>query len=140
LRQLLASAMGEQITVYLLGRDAVICMPPLAQASANEQLQTLMEWWYQGLQRILPTASKTALALLSKGNPYDSYNGGFNQIPPGESKDPCLSRIWPDFAALSAEPEWEACSRGIYGPLQEWVDTMIQVQKIQDGSNDEENP
>ena len=135
LRQLAAAALGHQVTGYLLGRDAIVEMPPLDPAEARAVLQDLMECWSDGMNRPLPTASRTALALLAEGNPQAAYDGGFQVA--GEAQDSCLARLWPDFEALAAEPDWEETSRRLYGPLSHWLQTGLIVTRL-DGADGED--
>jgi exodeoxyribonuclease V gamma subunit len=92
------------------------------------------------MDRPLPTACKTALALAQDGNPRAVYDGGFQMS--GEVDEPCLARLWPDFSALSAEADWQDCSETLYGPLAGWIKTQIDVTLINDfvaSSNDAED-
>jgi exodeoxyribonuclease V gamma subunit len=73
----------------------------------------------------LPTACKTALALLKDENPGDTYDGGF--MMDGEAVEPCLARLWPEFESLSADPEWQTVSRQLYSPLLSWIDRHVSV-------------
>jgi hypothetical protein len=49
----------------------------------------------------LPTACKTALALVQEGDPRATYDGGFDID--GEVADLCLARLWPEYAELEAQ-------------------------------------
>lgn len=140
LRQLAAAALGHKVTGFLLARDAIISMQPIAQASALDTLNNLLACWRAGMDRPLPTACKTALALVQDGNPRAVYDGGYQTS--GEVDEPCLARLWPDFSALSSEADWQDCSETLYGPLAEWMKTQIDVTLINDfvaSSNDTED-
>jgi exodeoxyribonuclease V gamma subunit len=56
------------------------------------------------------------------------YDGGFEVA--GENADLCLARLWPDFAALSAEPDFADVSNGLYGPLADWLEHHITIAAI----------
>ncbi len=128
IRQLAAAAEGHVVTGYLVGRDAIVVMDPVEPAQAQLVLSALISCWREGLERPLPTACKTALALLAGEDPRAAYNGGYDSRPPGEvNHEMCLARLWPDFDHLSAEPEWEAWSRRLYGPLVEWAGKDVRV-------------
>jgi exodeoxyribonuclease V gamma subunit len=128
LRQLAISATGMQVTGYLVARDAIVTMKPLDPVQAQEALRELVCLWRDGMNRPLPTACKTALALVQEGDPRAVYDGGFDIG--GENQDLCLARLWPDFAALSAEDDFDDVSRALYGPLAEWMEHFISVEQI----------
>jgi len=129
LRQLAAAAMGMTVTGKLVARDAIVTMKPMARADAHEALAALVRMWRDGMNRPLPAACKTALALAQQGDPRAVYDGGFDIS--GENADLCLARLWPDFAALSAEEEWADCSLELYGPLAAWLQDYITITPIE---------
>jgi exodeoxyribonuclease V gamma subunit len=71
-----------------------------------------------------------------EGDPRSVYDGGFELS--GENEDPCLSRLWPDFAALSAEPGFADASRALYQPLADWLAQSVTVQPIDGAGEGEE--
>lgn len=129
LRQLAISATGMQVTGHLVARDAIVTMMPLDPEQAREALRELVCLWRDGMNRPLPTACKTALALVGDGDPRAVYDGGFDAN--GENHDLCLRRVWPDFSALSAEPDFHDVSRALYGPLADWMEQCITVAQIE---------
>ena len=80
------------------------------------------------MNRPLPIACKTGLALAQDADPRKIYDGGFQMN--GEGDDPCLARLWPDFDALSAEPDWVRCATTLYGPLAQWITEHITISPI----------
>ncbi|MES2349073.1 MAG: exodeoxyribonuclease V subunit gamma [Pseudomonadota bacterium] len=128
LRQLAVAAAGLPVSGYLVARDAIVTMKPLPQAEAQEALRELVCLWRDGMNRPLPTACKTALALAQDGDPRAVYDGGFEIS--GENDDLCLARLWPDFAALSAEPDFADVSQALYGPLADWLEQQITIAAI----------
>ena len=128
LRQLATAAAGEQVTGYLVARDATLLMEPLEQETARSQLAAIVDLWRRNLDQPLPVATKTALALVQNGDPRATYNGGFEMA--GEVADEALARLWPDFAALSADPAWFECATALYGPLADWVDQHVVVHPL----------
>jgi exodeoxyribonuclease V gamma subunit len=128
LRQLAVAAAGLPVSGYLVARDAIVTMKPLPQAEAREALRELVCLWRDGMNRPLPTACKTALALAQGGDPRAVYDGGFEIL--GENQDLCLARLWPDFAALSAEPDFADVSQALYGPLADWLEQQITITAI----------
>ena len=89
---------------------------------ACASLGVLVALWREGMNRPMPTACRTALALVGEGDPRAIYDGGFELS--GERDDLCLARLWPDFAALAREEAWIDCSRELYGPLADWLGTI----------------
>jgi exodeoxyribonuclease V gamma subunit len=128
LRQLAVAAAGMPVTGHLVARDAIVTMKSLDQAEAQEALRELVCLWRDGMNRPLPTACQTALALAQGGDPRAVYDGGFEVS--GENQDLCLARLWPDFAALSAQPDFADISEALYGPLAHWLDQHITIAAI----------
>jgi exodeoxyribonuclease V gamma subunit len=129
LRQLGAAAMGEQVTGYLVARDAVVTMAPLDPVEARARLGALVALWKRNMDQPLPVACKTALALVLGGDPRTTYDGGFELS--GEAEDLCLARLWPDFGALSSNEEWSASAQALYGPLAEWLGQQVSVTQME---------
>jgi exodeoxyribonuclease V gamma subunit len=132
LRQLAAAAAGMPVTGYLVARDAIVTMKALPRDEALEALRELVCLWRDGMNRPLPTACKTALALAQGGDPRAVYDGGFEIS--GENEELCLARLWPDFAALSAQPDFADVSEALYGPLAGWLEQHITIEAIEAGS------
>ena len=131
LRQLAAAAAGMPVTGYLVARDAIVTMKALPRDEALEALRELVCLWRDGMNRPLPTACKTALALAQGGDPRAVYDGGFEVS--GENEELCLARLWPDFAALSAQPDFVDVSEALYGPLANWLEHHITIEAIDAG-------
>jgi len=129
LRQLAASAQGASFTGLLVARDAVVTMAPLAQADAHAVLAGLVTLWRANMDAPLPTACKTALALVTGGDPRTTYDGGFEVS--GEGTDETLARLWPEYAALAAEPDHARVAQALYGPLASWLKDHLSVQPIE---------
>ena len=137
LRQLVSAALGHTVTGYLVGRDAFVMLQALDGAESKATLIKLLQYWRAGRNRPLPTAFKTALALIRQENPDEVYNeGGFNNMPPPEVADLCLARLWPSYQELSAEADFEACSNDIYAPFNAWLLSKTSVQLIAAGVED----
>jgi exodeoxyribonuclease V gamma subunit len=119
LRQLAAAAQGFPVAGILVARDVVAHFAPLEPGEARARLAVLVQWWRDGMDRPLPVACRTALALLAEGDARGAYDGDYNRD--GEVKDLCLARLWPEFAALAREPGWLPCAQQLYGPLADWM-------------------
>ncbi len=132
LRQLAAAALSYPVTGILVARDAIVKMRPLDPVRAGQSLGALVALWREGMNQPLPTACKTALALFRGGDARATYDGGYDLA--GERAELCLARLWPDFAALSAEDAWPDCSLELYGPLAAWLDEDITIEAIGAGA------
>ena len=132
-RQLALSAAGHRIRGFLVGRDAVLELPAIDPAEASATLHTLLMLWQQGMVHPLPTALRTAVALLTGGESvarlvYDGASYANNQSSP-EGALPALARLWPDYAALAATPGHAEISAQLYTPLLDWA-AKIRVHPI----------
>ncbi|NRR32020.1 exodeoxyribonuclease V subunit gamma [Oxalobacteraceae bacterium] len=128
LRQLAAAAAGMPVTGLLVARDAIVTMRPLGREEALAALGDLVAIWHDGMNRPLPVACKTALALVQQGDPRAIYDG--DHLRSGENEDLCLARMWPDFADLASQEEWQDCAQALYGPLADWLQQQITVAVI----------
>jgi exodeoxyribonuclease V gamma subunit len=137
LRQLAAGAAGGAggdsagITGYLVARDGIVEMAPIAQDEAQATLERLATLWRANLDHPLPVACKTALAQLQEGDPREIYDGGFELR--GEVEDPCLARLWPEFALLRASGGWPDVAEALYGPLVAWLNEGVTVTRFEGG-------
>jgi exodeoxyribonuclease V gamma subunit len=129
LRQLAAAAAGMPVAGWVVARDAILAMAPLAPAAAQAQLSTLAALWRANLDRPLPLACRTALALLTGGDARETYDGGFETD--GEVADDCLARLWPEFALLRAAGGWPEVAEALYGPLVAWLRDGVAVTPLE---------
>ena len=137
---LAACASGLELHSVQLGLDGQVVLPPLPQAQALEQLQTLVQAYRQAWQRPLPVACKTAWAYWqtqSRQTAFPQADGKSDK--PGKAdkaKDPheeaqkvfeggpyggeiqesaYLARAFDSYQDLEAElPHW---AQLLYGPL-----------------------
>jgi exodeoxyribonuclease V gamma subunit len=130
LRQLAAAAGGARITGYLVARDATLQLDPIDPAIAHAALENIVALWRANLDRPLAVACKTALAHLAGGDPREAYDGGFEIN--GEVDDPCLARLWPEFAVLRAAGDWPRTAEMLYGPLAAWLGDSVTVSRFGD--------
>lgn len=126
LRQLAAAAMGVAVTGLLVARDATLEMAPLDQAAAMDRLRRLVALWRANLDAPLPVACKTALAQLAGNDARETYEGGF-EIRGEVELEPCLARLWPDFAHLRASGAWPGTADALYGPLANWLKAGVTI-------------
>ncbi len=126
IRHVALAAHGYSALGYVVGRDKTVRLNPLVPQQAIETLQTLLSLWLEGMQRPLPVACKTALAWLREEDASIVYEGGYKRR--GECQDDAaLARLWPDFAALRLDPDWERFSKALYQPLVDWVREGTQI-------------
>ncbi|MCV2359703.1 exodeoxyribonuclease V subunit gamma [Paucibacter sp. TC2R-5] len=133
-RLLAASACGVTLRGVLVGKDATVTLEPLPHDQAQALLSDLLLAWSEGMHggmnganAPLPLALSTGLALLSgKGDAALVYEGGFRSD--GEGEEPCLARLFPDFAALSADGRFEVLARRLYEPFQQWVKSCAKLE------------
>ena len=120
-QHLAGCAAGMNLQTLVIGSDTVIEIDPLTQTEAHEQLKTLVEAWYQGMQAPLPVACKTAFAWLgavaekAMDTAQAQYEG--DDWNSGEvDNDAYLGRFFPSFASLTSE--------AIQGGFVEWANTF----------------
>jgi exodeoxyribonuclease V gamma subunit len=135
LRQLAAAASGARMTGYLVARDATLRLEPLDPGIAHAALENLVALWRANLDQPLAVACKTALAHLAGNDPREAYDGGFEIN--GEVDDPCLARLWPEFAVLRAAGDWPRTAEALYGPLAAWLRDSVGVSRFgEEGGKD----
>ncbi len=107
----------------LIGPDAIFSLPPLHKADAAAQFSALLQCYVKALQGPLPLACKTALAFVvgDENGAAQCYEGSDFQgdyAITAEVRDyPILQRYWPDYAALSADPDFSVLSQAMYLPM-----------------------
>ena len=129
LRQLAAAACGEAVAGCLVARDAVVEMAPMEARTAFDTLAGLVGLRRRNLDAPLPVACLTSLSWLAGDDARAVYEGGF-QMEGEAQREPCLARLWPDFAALAAQPEALASAEALYAPLLEWIKQDIAVSPL----------
>lgn len=130
LRQLAASAAGAGVSGYLVARDAVLTLPPLAPEEARATLAGIVHLWRCNLDAPLPVACKTALAHLAGADARAAYDGKRDEVRGEVREEPCLARLWPEFAHLVAAGGWPDLAQELYGPLAQWMNEQIQVTPL----------
>ena len=121
---LLASACGHPVDTLVLGRDLAVQARAVDPADAREVLIDLLQAWREALQAPLPVACLTALTWLDKPeNAPRLYNP--SDRGRGEGEDVYLARLYPDFAALTADGRMPDLAERLYGPLKAWLDSSV---------------
>ncbi len=141
---LTASACGHALQGLLIGRDVMLRLTPPAPDTACQVLSDLLQAWHHGLGQILPVALRSALAGLREADEpdawstdaldaaqktYDGQEGGYGGWP--ERDEPALARLYPDWAAISAEPDaFATWAEALYRPLLDWTQRHIRVEPL----------
>lgn len=144
-RCLASAACGCPADGIVIGEGAMVRVSPPAQADAIATLTALMQASRDGLggDSPLPTAVKTGVAWLSKPETARAaYEGQFRSPVPGEGREACLARVFPDFASLAAHSDFEAATQRLYQPYRQWLAdhvtvTMLNSETAEQGAGDE---
>jgi exodeoxyribonuclease V gamma subunit len=118
LQQLVANAQGAPVTTWQFGLDDAVQLVARTQAQASAVLDTLVDYWQQGLQRPLPVLPKTALCFVQtqdEAKCRELFEGGYQFSGELESA-PELARYYPDFTSLlqGGFADW---AQKLYAPL-----------------------
>ena len=128
-RCLVAAACGVPAGGVIVGRDAWLSLDPLPQDEALAALQTLVQTWQAGSAEPLPLASRSALVHAAGGEAALVYEGRAYPLvaAPGECSEPCLARLYPDFAALAGDGRFGMLADALFGPMLDWIETRVQI-------------
>ncbi|MDP2004107.1 MAG: exodeoxyribonuclease V subunit gamma [Rubrivivax sp.] len=134
LRCLATAACGQPAEGWLIGADAVLRVTPPEADGARATLFALMGHCSDGLSgdKPVPTAVQTGLAVLhgvAAARTAFEGSGDFGGAT-GEGREACLARLYPDFAALQAEPAFEPGSRALYADYGAWLATHVTVEAL----------
>lgn len=123
LRLLAASACDVPLAGVLIGSDVVVALQALGDRQASRRtLQGLMQAFAEQATAKAPppTALRTGLRWLADPDKAAlTYDGSFER--PGERREPCLARLFPDYEALAAAPGFEAATRRLYEGFAAWL-------------------
>jgi len=127
LHSLAAASMGRAVRVVLVGRNAIVRAPVLAQAEAQEVLCVLLATWVQGMQSPLPLPPALALEWLAKrewtDELYKRYEEkSFTGTTAMARQDAAMYRCYPTLDALLDDGRFEALAEQVYRPLLEWAE------------------
>ena len=132
-RCLASAACGTPGDGLLIGADAVLRVRPPDAEQARATLCALLVDCRAGLagDSPLPTAVRTGLALLDGvERARATYEGSDFGGPPGEGREACLARLFPDFASLLAAPDFEPASRRLYAAYGAWLASHVTVDEL----------
>ncbi|WP_233200914.1 exodeoxyribonuclease V subunit gamma [Limnohabitans sp. G3-2] len=124
LQSLAAAAMGHSLHCVVVGRNAVVRVPPQDPDAARAQLQTLLATWAEGMRWPLPLPPGVALQWLKDPHNLnalaDAYEGSdFKSAE--KDKDPALARTYPTVQDLLATGALERLAQAVYAPLKDWA-------------------
>jgi exodeoxyribonuclease V gamma subunit len=140
-RSLAAAACGCELGGLIVAADAWLRFAPLDRGEATETLKALLTACRWGLKADspTPTAVKTGLAWLQSPDKARTAFEGSGEHAPGEGQEPCLARLFPDFAALVAEPDFPDASALLYQPYRDWLDSALDIRPLPDAAGREDD-
>ncbi len=138
LTSLAAAAMGQPLPCVVVGRNAVVRVPPQDPEAARAQLQVLLDTWVEGMRWPLPLPPALALKWLEKKDHFnallDLYEGSSHQRAEVR-QDPALARTYPTLDTLLATGAFERLAEAVYAPLKAWAAHTV-VQALPDAPAD----
>ncbi|WP_367068590.1 exodeoxyribonuclease V subunit gamma [Oryzisolibacter sp. LB2S] len=131
LRSLAAAACGQRVAGVVVGLGHSLAISPMEPDAARSQLDALLALWQQGQAAPLPLPFKTALALLEKDidAAWTAYEGGFDNKPAPEI-DAYWQRLYPDFAALTADGQFEDLAPMALQGLLQWCRECVEARAL----------
>jgi exodeoxyribonuclease V gamma subunit len=137
LMSLAAAAMHQPLPCVVVGRNAVLRVPPQGPEQARVQLQVLLGTWVEGMRWPLPLPPGLALQWLKDKNNVnalaDAYEGSdFKRGALGE--DPALARTYPTLQSLLDTGAFERLAEAVYAPLQAWA-ADIEIEPLPDADS-----
>jgi len=138
LTSLAAAAMGQPLPCVVVGRNAVVRVPPQDPEAARAQLQVLLDTWVEGMRWPLPLPPALALKWLEKKDNanalLDLYEGSSHQRAEVR-QDPALARTYPTLDTLLATGAFERLAEAVYAPLKAWAAHTV-VEALPDAPAD----
>ncbi|MGV0958710.1 MAG: exodeoxyribonuclease V subunit gamma [Limnohabitans sp.] len=140
LLSLAAAAMQQPLPCVVVGRNAVLRVPPQEPDQARAQLRVLLDTWVEGMRWPLPLPPGLALQWLKDKDNLnalaDAYEGGdFKRGALGE--DPALARTYPTLQSLLDTGAFERLAEAVYAPLQAWA-ADIDIEALPDADSGDE--
>lgn len=132
-RCLASAACGHATSGIVIGAGAAAHVTQPESEQAVAVIATLIQACNEGLNgdRPWPTAVRTGLAFLKDAaKARQAYDGNDFSSVPGEGRDACLARLYPDFATLSAQEDFESATRCLYEPYRDWLANHVTVELL----------
>lgn len=117
---------------FIVGRDSVLHLPPLATAPAAALLQDLGQAVLENFRQPLPITLDLAEQAEARDLASQYDFGGFRQSPLKE-RAPYCSRIFPSFADIRADGRFDSTLEQLYAPLIQTLqagDEWLQQQQL----------
>ena len=131
LRSLASAACGSPASGVVIGDGAVARVEAIDRDAALPVLLDLMHAYRDGLtgSEPLATAVRTGCAWLDGSTKTrEVFEGASFGTKPGEGREACLARMYPDFESLEAAASFETASRRLYAPYREWLAARVDVR------------
>ncbi len=136
---LLNAAAAQQLPLsrILVGPDVVLAMTAPVSEAAQAYLRTLLSAWREGQEAPLPWALRTALQWCAATQDHSTpesdagsaararYEGGWKVA--GESAEPCLARLYPDYDALCRDGRFAHYTQRLIRPFWEWAKNDVHI-------------
>jgi exodeoxyribonuclease V gamma subunit len=126
---------GAPLTTTTLSKKGIVTLDPVPIAKAEDYVRALLLAWHKGMQGPLPCAALTAFTWLTTGDEGaagKAYQG--DDYLTGEvAMDAYLSRVYPDFAALTASGAFFEFADTLYLPI---VDAIKKKAPKSDATSD----
>ena len=140
LQSLSAAAMNQPLRCVVVGRNAVLRVPPQEPEAARNQLQVLLATWAEGMRWPLPLPPVVALQWLKDPQNFnalaDAYEGNDFRAA-AKNMDPALARTYPTLDDVLATGAFERLAQAVYAPLKVWA-AQAQVEVLPDAPADDE--
>jgi exodeoxyribonuclease V gamma subunit len=137
LRALAAAASGHAVAAVLVGADAVATIAPMTGDEMSGARETLLDLMLACHTSTIgdapwPTALRTGLARLDDGGrPQLVFEGSAQAPVPGEGREPCLARLYPDFEALQQAPGFDDATRRLYADYSAWLSVKLELRVLE---------
>jgi len=129
---LAAAAMGQPLQCVVVGRDAVVRVPPQEAGPARAQLQVLLDTWTEGMRWPLPLPPALALQWLKDKdnlNALQDVYEGSSHMRAEVSQDRALARTYPTLQSVLETGAFERLAEAVYAPLKHWA-SQAEVQAL----------
>lgn len=123
---LAAQLSGRPVTTFLISEsdahketlsERPVAMQPLAPEDAREHLLALIACWHRAISAPLPAEPRTQLAWLTAKDDFKRRSSARAAFEGSAQYDADLTRLWPAFDTLAAEPDFDVIAQGLYLPL-----------------------
>jgi exodeoxyribonuclease V gamma subunit len=132
-RCLASAACGSPVDGIVIGEGASVRVSAPEYGEALPLMLDLLQACSEGLDgdRPLPTAVRTGTTWLTRPDAArQAYEGGYRSTVPGEGREACLARLFPDFESLSSQSDFDSASRRLYEPYRHWLANHATVRLL----------